>query len=230
MKGWAFVEEIPNGDGELVNGPSVPPLGSGSARLVVDATGRQLLLNQAHAGTRLAEITTLGYSTYRTSGSPALAASLQLDIDTDVTDGNSAWQGRLVYEAYYTHSVQTGIWQTWNTLDDAPNGNWWFSGAPGNAVCSIGNPCTWSEVRLAFPEAGIRVGGYVNFKAGGPWLSSFDGNVDAFTIGVNNVDTTYNFEAVPTDKEQCKNGGWQNFSDPSFANQGLCIRYTNTGE
>ncbi|HEY9232336.1 MAG TPA: thrombospondin type 3 repeat-containing protein, partial [Blastocatellia bacterium] len=34
----------------------------------------------------------------------------------------------------------------------------------------------------------------------------------------------------PTDKSQCKNGGWQFFNTPrSFANQGDCIQFVKTG-
>jgi len=32
---------------------------------------------------------------------------------------------------------------------------------------------------------------------------------------------------TPTSKDQCKNGGWSTFSNPSFKNQGLCIAYVN---
>lgn len=32
---------------------------------------------------------------------------------------------------------------------------------------------------------------------------------------------------APTDKDQCKNGGWKTFTDPSFKNQGACISYVN---
>lgn len=35
----------------------------------------------------------------------------------------------------------------------------------------------------------------------------------------------------PTNKDQCKNGGWQNFNVPRrFKNQGDCIQYVNTGK
>jgi parallel beta-helix repeat protein len=35
----------------------------------------------------------------------------------------------------------------------------------------------------------------------------------------------------PTNKNQCKNGGWQNFNAPrTFKNQGDCIQYVNTGK
>ncbi len=32
---------------------------------------------------------------------------------------------------------------------------------------------------------------------------------------------------TPTNKDMCKNGGWMNFTNPSFKNQGQCVSYTN---
>ena len=34
----------------------------------------------------------------------------------------------------------------------------------------------------------------------------------------------------PTDKNQCKNGGWQTFNNPSFKNQGQCVSYVQSNE
>ncbi len=34
---------------------------------------------------------------------------------------------------------------------------------------------------------------------------------------------------TPTDKMQCKDGGWMSFTDPSFKNQGQCIKFVNQG-
>jgi hypothetical protein len=35
----------------------------------------------------------------------------------------------------------------------------------------------------------------------------------------------------PTNKDQCKNDGWQTFNTPrKFKNQGDCIQYVNTGK
>jgi uncharacterized delta-60 repeat protein len=31
----------------------------------------------------------------------------------------------------------------------------------------------------------------------------------------------------PTSKDQCKNGGWQSFTNPSFKSQGDCVKYVN---
>ncbi len=240
--GWVFVDDNDNsvGSGTFVSGPATPPLGNGSARLFANVSSdREMLVLPQYQGTKLSDITKLEYSTYRVSGGPALAIALQFNIDTDLTDANTSWQSRLVYEPYYTHTVNTGVWQTWNTQDDSGTGNWWFAGAPQNAVCGIGNPCTWSELKAAFPNAGIHSTlGAILFKAGGGW-TGFDGNVDAFTIGVNNVDNTYDFESSaptptptpivgpPTSKDECKKDGWKTFNNPTFKNQGQCVSYTN---
>jgi hypothetical protein len=233
MQGWAFVQETPNGSGAMVSGPDQPPLGEGSANLIVDSTGGEILAKAGYQGLRLDAITNLEYSTYRTAGGDALAIALQFNIDADVTDANNAFQGRLVYEPYYTHTVLTGEWQTWNPMDDAGAGNWWFSNAALAAAsgCSIATPCTWSEVLAAFPNAGIHnTLGAVILKAGGGWVGGFDGNVDALTIN----DDTYDFELAhpPASKDACKNGGWRTMTDQngeSFKNQGQCVSHFNRG-
>lgn len=196
--GWWFFEETPTGSGGFVVGPSTTsPPGGGSAQLTVNGTGGEIFGTFAFAGTRLDAITSLGYNTYRILGSSTLAPALQLDIDTNVTDSSTAWQGRLVYEPRFTYTVSTGVWQTWNPLDDAGTGNWWFTGAPGNVTCKLSNPCTWTELRAAFPNAGIRSAGTstgaLQFKVGGGWTSGFVGSVDAFNIGINNIMTSYDF-------------------------------------
>ena len=35
---------------------------------------------------------------------------------------------------------------------------------------------------------------------------------------------------APTSKDQCKAGGWQQFDNPHFKNQGDCIQFVNTGK
>lgn len=34
--------------------------------------------------------------------------------------------------------------------------------------------------------------------------------------------------AVPASKDECKDGGWQDFSDPAFENQGQCVSFVMT--
>ncbi len=198
-RNWLFFDDFGSGSGSggFEAGPATPPLGAGSAFLTVDATARHAFEVFTHyAGTRMDDITALRYSSYQdNNANTVLAISLQFDIDYDLTDANNAFQGRLVFEPYLTGTVQQNVWQTW----DARAGNWYASGAPGNGVCTPAVPCTWQQVLTAFPNAGIRnttTSGLL-FKAGGPWSPGFDGNVDAFNVGIGGFRTTYDFEAVP---------------------------------
>jgi len=97
-QGWVFFQEIPIGSGQFVEGPGTPPAGTGSAELTIDSTGREILTNAQFAGTRLDNITTLSYWTNGSSN--LLAPSLQFEVDSDLTDANNAFQGRLVFEPY----------------------------------------------------------------------------------------------------------------------------------
>ena len=151
----------------------------------------------------LADITTLSYSTYRTTPTAPTdvkAIALQFPVDNDVTDTDFAFRGRLVFEPYHEPSlgpVMAGVWQTWDTLA----GKWWLSSA-GNpsrfpsSVCSQGAPCTRAQLLGTYPNIGIRdVPGEPNtiLKAGSGW-TNFDGNTDALKVGIGGITTTYNFE------------------------------------
>ena len=203
QQGWAFFDDNGNGgSGSFVNGPATPPLGLGSAQLSITASNQGYALGKSdYAGVKLSDITSLSYSTYVQTGNNTVAPALQLNIDPDLTVANTNWYGRLVYEPYYTHSVVDGTWQTWNTQDNATSGtvgNWWFSNGTlaTNTGCLQATPCTWNQVLSKLSNAGINVT-YpgIAFKAGSNWAVPFVGNVDAFTIGINGTDTTYDFEA-----------------------------------
>ena len=241
MKGWVFFDDgtgslcLAGNVCQMVSGPGAPPAPSGSARLKLTATSDRpslgTLLGQL-AGRKLADITTLSYSTYKTTltaPTDVLAIALQFSVDNDVTDGDFDFKGRLVFEPYHEPSlgpVRTGVWQTWNTLE----GKWWLSGASGtgctpprlpSTVCAQSSPCTVSQLIQYYPNIGIRdVPAQPNtiLKAGGGW-TNFDGNTDALTVGIDGVMTTYNFELGPTNKDECKNGGWEGI----FKNQGQCV-------
>ena len=200
MNGWLFFNEGATGTGGFETGPDTPPLGEGSANLIVDSTGRHNLGTQAYAGTRLDQISELRYSTFKnTNSNQAIDIALQFDIDYDGDGGNNAYQGRLVFEPYLTGAnPQENVWQTWHPL---VNGKFYASrpGANGsNGVCPQNAPCTWSQVLANFPNASIHANyglpGMLLFRAGGPWPTGYDGNVDAFTIGINRNDTTFDFE------------------------------------
>lgn len=199
--GWVLASEnTAGGSGAFVHGPGTPPLGSGSARLQVPtAANGYILAREGFGGTRLDQITSLSYSTYRTSsGDPAQAPSFFLTVDADVTDANTTFTGRLTFEPYHTETVNTGVWQTWNPFE--ATGNWWFSNSTlaTTSGCTMATPCSLEEVLTAFPNAGFRntAGSPMGFKVGSGW-AGFDGNVDNLHIGIDHVDTVFDFEADP---------------------------------
>lgn len=184
------VETGSTGTVDFVAGPAVPPAGDGSLRMTTSAAADGIALaSAAGAGTRLDAFTTLGYSTYVAPGAltDAPVIALQFDIDADSTDANTAFQGRLVFEPYYTETVVKGTWQRWDTLTQ---GRWWATRSPMNVECSIAAPCSWSEVLTAFPHAAVRTGTLL--KAGSGW-AGFDGNVDRLQMGTASGTTTYDF-------------------------------------
>lgn len=204
MRGFAFVQEDLVGSGAFVVGPPMPPLGFGSAQLTVDGNGRELLLTQQYAGTRLDAITQLQYSAYQINpANPQVTLTLQFDVDFNLNDADTSFQGRVVYEPSVNGiTPQQGMFQTF----DATNGKFYFSRTPPGAAtnpCTQASPCTRAQVLAAFPNAGIRFvaagapnNGILAIMAGGPVAGGFTGNVDALVVGINNVNTVFDFEAA----------------------------------
>src|SRR3982751_6879007 len=104
------------------------------------------------------DIAGLLYSSYQDNNSNTVVApSIQFDIDYDLTDTTTNYQGRLVFEPYQSGTVQQNVWQNW----DARAGNWYGTRTtvPVNNVntpnpCQQATPCTWQQVLTLFPNAG----------------------------------------------------------------------------
>jgi len=139
MRGWAFYNDqadAPCTDTSvcrLVQGPGSPSAGTGSAELATgSASDGVALVLQDYKGTRLDSITDLHYSTYRQTADAGnnFAIALQFNVDYDLADQASGYQGRLVYEPYQGvgGNVPQNTWQSW----DAKAGKWWgtVSGTP----------------------------------------------------------------------------------------------------
>lgn len=210
LQGWYLYNDqndtvvTDTADHGFVTGPATPPAGTGSVHLTKTTNDSYGIATTQFASTTLASITALSYSTYRASGTATQAASLGFDIDSDTTDADTSYQGRLTYEPYLTQTVNTGAWQTWNALDDAAGtgtGNWWFSHATlsGGAAsaCTQANPCTWTELLAAYPHAAMRNPGQLILRTNGATGEVFDGNVDNLTVGVSGTNTTFDFDPTP---------------------------------
>ncbi len=217
MGNWAFdnrdVNGIqganPNSSGGMVVGPDTPPLGTGSANLAAGngsigggGDGSEELRNTGYAGTLISQITTLMYSTYVTSNNGQQFPYFGLMVDTD---GDTAYDDIFFFEPPY-QTPSTGnpslinqgdpilnTWQSW----DALAGGWWDNNGncgPGTGVDTL-QACLGADYNTAtIANAPDGLGG-VRFNVGfASDTDIFNGYVDAFTIGINNVDTTYDFD------------------------------------
>ena len=131
MKSWVFYNDQ-NGTAcsgsncQLADGPAGQPGGSGSAELAVVATseGKALILPD-YKGIRFDRLTSLSYSTYRQTSDVGnnLAIALQFNVDYDLDDTSTGYQGRLVFEPYMGvgGNVSAQTWQSWDTKA----GRWW---------------------------------------------------------------------------------------------------------
>ena len=221
---WGPLDTRPGGAHRFTEDYGAPPgLGSGALELTTDSTtaAKADYFTFDHAGTALTDVNNLSYWTYQAPRPqpPVAAPSYQLQIDT-----NGAAEGgftTLVYEPYWNGVVVPATWQQW----DVDAGQFWSSRtvAECGLVAGAGGPPLYSltQVKTLCPNA-IVLGIGVN-------VGTFNPGYTVATDGVAFNDTTYNFEVGrrPTSKDECKNGGWETFNDPSFKNQGECVSYVN---
>jgi hypothetical protein len=116
------------------------------------------------------------------------------------------------------------------------DGNVYFLGCTAGTHTDLGNGWTRVEFTAAdFATAGIPLTGTLE-----DLMIIFDEGTDTpvgGTIGTAGTVTLDNISvngavvgdsAKPTSKDQCKNGGWMTFQDPSFRNQGQCVSYVTS--
>jgi hypothetical protein len=111
-----------------------------------------------------------------------------------------------------------------------------FKTGPGNDVVKIYidgvlkiTGTTWENYYRYDPEAAGNA-----FQVPPVTKMLFRESGDANTSDLNNgflVDgLSLSSTSPPMSKDECKNGGWATFTDPSFKNQGDCISYVNNGK
>jgi hypothetical protein len=200
--GWAFSNAdnaVPNATGQFVSGPATPPLGTGSANLVVNNPGyvpgnnataaSEILINTSILPNLTSGSFSATYSTYITSDSVGTTEGSAPALEFDLTKGTT-YEGRLVFDpGELSGQVQLGQWQTWDTTSDDA---WWFSHPlDGTSTCTVSDPCSFLTAEAVLATDGI-TGDDVLFKAGSD-QAAYNGNVDALTLN----GTTYNFDPNP---------------------------------
>jgi len=181
--------------GYYQNGPGDPPLGVGSFGFSIPAIGAgypQLRTTDLD-GLHLRDLTALSFSTFDTANGPqAVAPFILLEIDQN---GDGVVDDQLVFQPAAQATVQGTLWQTW----DAMSGKWWsLHGLAGMGTNTAGKQL--SSYLEAYPNARIvnadQNGGF-RLAAGcvGSGWTSFDGSVDALTVGIGITSVVYDFES-----------------------------------
>jgi len=207
LNGWAFyttnssgIIGTGSGTGDFVTGPATPPLGTGSAHLATASgagDGSVQLRNSSWAGTKIADLTSLSYSTYATAWNGQQLPYLTIWIDTD---NNGSKDDRLWFEPAYSNGVggnpTAGLntWQTWNLL----TGKWYSDNiaGPGSNSITLGAYLALKPNATIVNDAGQGIGGIRLATGFASAANNFNTYVDAFTIGTAGGTTTYNFEAT----------------------------------
>jgi hypothetical protein len=201
---WSLEPTSNTGSYSFVTGPATPPGGTGSLRLTI-ASGQHEWLNNYSYGacatgpacnnpnanrTLISTIDTLGYSTYRASGSTIPTFNIEID---PIGDGSG--YTTLVFVPTSGLILDT-VWQTWNGLN--PVDGAWFSTrqlATGVFSCAPQScSASWSQIQTDYPLARVKYGLGPNVGTGG----TFSGNVDNLSVGVSGTTTVYDFENAPT--------------------------------
>jgi hypothetical protein len=218
---WFVDPDGTAGAGAFVNGPGTAPEGTGSFQLATSSGADKIgLYTGNQGGTFLSDISSLNYCTYRDPSSDVtghLLPSIQIGV-AGFSDGTPF--ATLVFEPVYQPgpSVVEGSWQCWNAFSGG-DAIWWATKNIPGAPVAFNSFVPWSTIASNNPDAFIS--GVFGVKAGSGWNGVFLGNVDALEMN----GTTYDFNPRPFTMDDCKDGGWQTFTDPVFKNQGDCVSY-----
>ncbi|MCY7378702.1 MAG: hypothetical protein LH467_05095 [Gemmatimonadaceae bacterium] len=221
------------GNGTFVTGPAEPPLGVGSITLTTPTPADKVqLFNFDHIGTKLADVRSMSYSTYRTTGTAEQVTAINVVIDFNGPRTAGGFS-TLVFEPVYNPTqgpVVSNRWQNWDAYNGG-NAIWW-STRKINGACAKLCYVTWGTIVSNNPDAVILGGFGLNQGSGGDALVA---SADALHLDTPNMSITYDFEPfrVATSKDACKDDGWRTLkrADGSgFKNQGDCVSYTENGK
>jgi hypothetical protein len=206
---------------------STSPYPDGALQLTTDGTNtaKAQYIKAAATSTLLMSVDELAYYNKQVAGPVHAAASYQLlvDLNGDAAGGFTTF----VYEPYQNGTVTPGVWQQW----DVDAGQFWSSRSFSEGTCSVvsgagGAPFyTLAGLKASCPGATV-LGFGVN-------VGTFNPGYDVYVDGVNFDGDIYNFEVTtpvtqPSNADQCKKGGYKDFTNPTYKNQGQCVSAVNS--
>ncbi len=234
---WDFQTNAADGLGQFVTGPGTPPAGAGSVELASGSNGSNFsaIHTTAYDGQSTTNFANAAasYATYVPVGA-SNASYPKLIVDVNINTTTTTIPDELTFDPRdQLQAPVAGVWQSW----DALNGKWGSTlpcsaFGPGTLAQYLANCLPGNVVSISVRTRADGTGG-VRFQVGPNAISDvLVGYVDNATLGFDGTNTkTYDFEnntivlTTPTNKDECKKGGWQNFNNPVFKNQGSCVSF-----
>ena len=174
--GWLFYnDETDAGDptlGSFVSGPGSPPHGVGSAQVSVSGTQRRNLATYAFAGTPLADITALKFTTYNPSAGNGGGRCVRRTSTSMPTYGSDTWQSRSSPPRRQRHRHAGHL--AGMGCAGGRNANWRYSGSTWPVTGEPGATTkTWSQILSDYPGIRIRVtDAHVALRVGEPYATA----------------------------------------------------------
>lgn len=201
------------------------PLGSGALELTTSSSNDSVVHYTHDFSVALKNVNKLSYATKQLSAADQTNGNATMRVSVNLTGGTTE-DDQLMYEPYYNGfngSTQTG-WQNW----DLTQGKFWsnydntYNSKGGVEAGSYDSNFTLADVLHDYPKAKV-VGLVLSM---GTYNPSQQVLADAVRLNGN----VYDFEVtnVPTNKNQCKDGGYVNYTDTNgnaFKNQGDCVSF-----
>jgi hypothetical protein len=178
------------------------------------------------AGTTFAQLQTLSTDFMPEADDGCLAGSPRFQIrvpDTGPADSDPTGDNIFVYLGPnpLTPGCAAGVWNSSGDLL-----------SPGmNVDTSQLGGTFYHEYSLAVAQFGNLPVLGVTLVVDAGYAFPADGEQSVLIDNTNINGTIYGYDQ-PSDKDQCKDGGWRNLTRPdgtTFKNQGDCVSYTNTG-
>jgi len=176
-----------------------PPLGVGSVQISTVLNRRPNLATYQFGGIKLADITTLRYSTYKPSAGngsdPTRSGYLQFNVD--FTGTSTAFQRRLTFVPRNNPPVLQNDWQEWDAINSG-NALWTYSGPTWPLPCAPlpgSTTKTWAMILVEYPNSRILPGdSFLGIRVGEPYPNGYTENIDAFKFGTVAGTITFDFE------------------------------------
>ena len=213
-------------------------IGNGSVYVEpIGANPSDKFIAELFAVTPIADIASLTYDFLIGDGGAAADANeFYLNVYTNFGESDDL----KFYDCRYNIVPTTGSTTEWTTVTFDPTAAYPVTTRGGASASPYPCPASPADMDLLSPGSNIRAFA-LNVGDTSASDAGLDGYLDNVVLTANGDTTIYDFEvdedgngvadtAPPTSKDDCKKGGWATFDNPSFPNQGQCIKYVNTGK